>query len=204
MSWTKLQRLQPSSARYTVWIGLLAIVVSALVTKVGAEIGFIGATVLVEMAIAVCLLWFFVEPQSTPFTSKLVGKLVFTGMAIGAVWVVFVAPDKPAGGFLNWKAHSFVLMVVGFVSATLTAPLFEEKVVRGLLFDGLSKHINSTLASILVSILFALAHTGAIVWAFCVSLTLCWLMLKYRLNTYQRAIVHGAINLVVMGWYFVS
>lgn len=200
----KLHRLRPESQSYTALIGLIATAASALLTIAGAEIGLVGAKVIVESAIAFCLLWRFVEPPAAPFTPKLTAMLILSGIAMGAMWITFLAPDRPAGGFMDLQAHPFILLAIGYINATVTAPLFEEKIVRGLLFDGLSKHMNSLLASISVSALFGIAHMGNMVWAFAGSLALCWMMLKFTLNTYQRAIVHGTVNFVIMTWYFVS
>lgn len=200
----KLHRQYPGSQSYRVFIGLAAIAASAALTILGGKIGLVGSKVIAELVIATCLLWFFVEPRNTPFTSKLTAALIFSGIAIGVAWVAFIAPSRSAGGFIDWKAHPFVFLLVGYVGATITAPLFEEKVVRDMIFHGLSKYVSPLVSSILVSILFALAHSENMLWAFAVSLVLCWMMLKYRLNTYQRAIVHGSINFVIMTWYFLN
>lgn len=198
----KLHRQYPDSQSYRVLIGLAAIAASALLTILGGRIDLLGSKVIAELAITACLLWFFAESSNTPFTSKLTATLILSGVAIGVAWIAFIAPSRPAGGFIDWKAHPFIFLLVGYVGATITAPLFEEKVVRGMIFHGLSKYVGPLISSILVSILFALAHSENMLWAFAVSLVLCWMMLKYGLNTYQRAIVHGSINFVIMTWYF--
>jgi membrane protease YdiL (CAAX protease family) len=200
----KPHRLQPESQRHTLLVGLTAIAASAVLTRAGTEIGFVGSKVVAEAAIAACLLWFYIEPSRAPFTLKLIATLISAGIALGAIWIAFFAPDKHQGGFIDWKAHPLIFIAAGYVNVTLTAPLFEEKVVRGLIFSGLSKYINSTLSSVVVSMLFAVAHSGSMVWAFIVSLVLCWMMLKYRLDSYQRAIVHGILNFMSMTWYFLN
>ena len=199
-----LHRQYPDSQSYRVLIGLVAIAASALLTILGGKIGLVGSKVIAELAIAACLLWFFVEPNGAPFTSKLTAALIFSGAAIGVAWIAFIAPSRPEGGFIDWKTHPFVFLLIGYVGATITAPLFEEKVVRGMIFHGLSKYVSPLVSSILVSILFALAHSENMLWAFAVSIVLCWMMLKYGLNTYQRAIVHGSINFVIMTWYLLN
>lgn len=204
MSWGRSYRLQPEFQSYTILIGLAAIAASALLTMAGTEVGFVGSKVVAEATIVACLLWLYAEPNRSPFTLKLGAMLISAGMILGAAWIIFYAPDKPSGGFIDWQAHPLLFVALGYINVTLTAPLFEEKVLRGLIFDGISKYINTVLSSIVVSMLFAAAHSQSIAWAFIFSLVLCWMMLKYRLDSYQRAVVHGTVNFIIMTWYLVN
>lgn len=202
MFWIKLQRLKPEYQSYTALVGLAALFASVVLEKLGTEIGVIGSKVIAEAVVVICLLWFYPEQPSARSTLKLITLLMLAGMAIGASWIACFAPDRPAGGFMDWKAHPFILVAVGYINAVLTAPLFEEKVLRDLIFRNVSKYISTLLSSVAVSALFGVAHSGNMVPAFIISMIICWMMLKYQLNTYQRAVVHGAINLVIMAWYF--
>jgi membrane protease YdiL (CAAX protease family) len=204
MPWWQLHRLPADSRSYTALVGLVAIAASGLLTMAGAKIGFVGSKVIAEAVIVTCLLWLYPEKTSARSTLKLIAMLTLTGAVIGAAWIACFAPDRPKGGFIDWKAHSFILIAIGYVNAVLTAPLFEEKVLRDLIFTNFSKYLSSMLSSVSVSVLFGIAHSENIFPAFLVSMILCWMMLKYQLNTYQRAVVHGSINLVIMTWYFVN
>ena len=74
-------------------------------------------------------------------------------------------------------SQSLVLAILGNVVA---APILEEIIFRGLIFDRLRKGMPVVLAAILASICFGLAH-GQIVWVcytFVIGLILCYIMHK--------------------------
>lgn len=84
--------------------------------------------------------------------------------------------------------------IIYFVNISFIIPYFEEVVVRKYLFVGLWKFVGFLASALLVSAAFGLAHSGAMLWAFCFSLFMCYLV--YRdIDTANRAVLHGAFNL---------
>lgn len=84
------------------------------------------------------------------------------------------------------------------VTVVVVIPIYEEKVVRHLLFAGLSRHINTVLAAVAVSLAFGWVHKGNMLWVFCVSILMCWLAVRHQVSTLQRAVLHGSYNLTLV------
>lgn len=194
----------PSPPRYAVIAGIIALAVNGALMVAGQAVGIVGSKSLAEAATFIVLIWLYPEPQGRRWSLNSVVAFLMTGVAIGTVWVGFIGVRFTNSEASEWTNFPFFLVVLGFINACITAPLFEEKIVRHLLFRGIEEKANSFLASIIVSIIFAIPHTGSVIWAFFVSMVLCWLTVKWALNTWQRAIVHGSINLLIMLWSLTS
>lgn len=192
------------SPRYAVIAGITALAVNGALVVAGNAAGIAGSKILAESATFIVLIWLYPEPQGRRWGLNSVVAFLMTGVAIGAVWVGLIGIKLTNSEASEWTGFQFSSVVLGFINACITAPLFEEKIVRHLLFRGIEEKTNSFLASIVVSTIFAIPHAGSVVWAFFVSMILCWLTVKWALNTWQRAIVHGSINLLIMLWSLTS
>ena len=192
------------SPRYAVIAGITALAVNGALVVAGNAAGIAGSKILAESATFIVLIWLYPEPQGRRWGLNSVVAFLMTGVAIGAVWVGLIGIKLTNSEASEWTGFQFSSVVLGFINACITAPLFEEKIVRHLLFRGIEEKTNSFLASIVVSTIFAIPHAGSVVWAFFVSMVLCWLTVKWALNTWQRAIVHGSINLLIMLWSLTS
>ena len=192
------------SPRYAVIAGITALAVNGALVVAGSAAGIAGSKILAESATFIVLIWLYPEPQGRRWGLNSVVAFLMTGVAIGAVWVGLIGIKLTNSEASEWTGFQFSSVVLGFINACITAPLFEEKIVRHLLFRGIEEKTNSFLASIVVSTIFAIPHAGSVVWAFFVSMILCWLTVKWALNTWQRAIVHGSINLLIMLWSLTS
>lgn len=149
-----------------------------------------------------CLHVFREDRPKKPFFFAV--ALVSTGILLGLVWVLFIGTRADSARFPDAGAMSGMVISMTFLVTVVVAPLYEEKVVRNLIFDGLSEVSTPLISTLVVSAIFAFVHGGSMVWAFFVSLVLCFLKIKLKLNTFRLATVHGAINFVVLTWYFTN
>lgn len=162
----------------------------------------IGATPISELLVALVLFWLYPEKGRTRYSWVQVLRLIGIGIALALFWIFAFAWGRTV--FPVLPSGSEVAVIVGLMTAVITAPLFEEKIVRYLLLEGGAGFIGPWAASILVSLLFALAHQGSVIWSFVFSLAMCWLALARKVGTLQRAIIHGTVNAIIFGWYFTS
>ena len=192
---------RPDSPRHAFIVGIVATVASSLILEAARVFDLVGAGPCTEAIIAFLLIRIYPEPRSLRWSFKSVALLLAAGLLLALGWIGAIGWWQVSSRFTEWTQYPFYFIVIGFISAVVTAPLFEEKVVRHLLLCGAARITNTLFASILVSALFALAHPGNRIWSFIVSVLLCWLAIKWGANSFQRAIVHGTLNLMVMLWH---
>lgn len=187
------------------------IFVAAIATiAVGAGQGLLnafdvfGSKAMTELAAFLVCMWLFPREERAAWSGKLVLILVSLGLLGGALWIALVGyPDRENPQWLTWDKVPIASYLLGLVTGCLVAPLFEEKVVRHLLLSGSAHYLGRFIASLAVSALFAWVHTGAVVSAFLVSAALCASVYLCKLDTVQRAVIHGVINLVISHWVLV-
>ncbi|EOR85497.1 CPBP family intramembrane metalloprotease [Latilactobacillus sakei] len=94
------------------------------------------------------------------------------------------------------KAQPWLIIIL-----TIAAPTMEELVFRKAIFGGLSGRLNSVLAALISSLLFAVIHQDShlIIYA-AIGLFLCWLYRKTG-SIYTTIISHAGMNLVVTLFY---
>ena len=160
----------------------------------------VGTKPVVELLLAVILIRFFPEELTARWSLRLVLGLVLLGVGLASFWVVAIAWGNTR--FPDISTFSAIAVITGVVSSVLTAPVYEEKVVRHLLLQGASGYVNHWVAAVLVSAVFALAHQGSMAWSFLFSMVMCWLAIIGKIGVMQRAIVHGIVNALIMLWYF--
>ena len=161
-----------------------------------------GAKPLTELLLAVILLKLYPEPHVASWTLKRAAALLLLGCSLAIFWVVVFAWGRTR--FPDLAGGSEVAVLVGLSSSIVTAPIFEEKVVRNLLLRGGAILATPWLSAVVVSAVFSLVHRNAVAWSFILSMVLCWLALSKNIGTLQRAVVHGAVNAIVMAWYLTS
>jgi hypothetical protein len=89
-----------------------------------------------------------------------------------------------------------VAVLLGLFNVGVIVPLFEEMVVRRLLFRGIASYVGPSLSAVMVSVLFGLAHINIFVTATIFSVAMCFL--AYRgVSTVNRSILHGCYNLTL-------
>ncbi len=180
-------------------VGSLATFAAGGLTWLTARLGIFGAKPLAEMLLALTLLHFYPEHNERPWSIRLVAALIGLALALVFVWIVVFAWGKVR--FVDVSALEPGTIILTLISAVITAPIFEEKVVRGLLAQGLASFTTPLTSAALVSLVFALTHDGAMLWSFMVSMLFCALVFRWRLNVFQRSLTHGLLNLMILLWY---
>ena len=184
------------------------IFVAAIATVgAGAALGVLkyfdvfGSRAIVELlAFAVCV-WLLPNEPRREWTFRLGAALVAMGIAGGAIWVYVVGiPAIPHTKIIPFSEIPINFYFLGLISTCIIGPLFEEKVVRHLLFDGVSHYFGRVLGTIMVSAAFAAVHVDAVISSFLFSILLCILAYPFNLSITQLATVHGTINLTITQW----
>lgn len=154
-----------------------------------------------QLAVAAALFILFPERFGTRPTMRLALSLLTAGCVLGLVWVALFSPSGEVN-FIDTGSLPASAIVVSSVGTALIAPLFEEKIVRGLFLRALASKLGPMWSSVVVSIGFALAHWQSMLWAFVASLLLCAIFFKTKMSTLSCVVVHGVANAVIMTWHF--
>jgi len=154
-----------------------------------------------QLAVAASLLILFPERSSARCVMRLALSLLIVGCALGFVWVALFSPRGEVS-FIDVGSLPTSSIVLSFLGTALITPLFEEKIVRGLILRGLASKLGPVWSSVVVSIGFALAHWQSMLWAFVASLVLCVIFFKTKMSTLGCVVVHGVANAVIMTWHF--
>lgn len=103
-----------------------------------------------------------------------------------------------------------VILIITLLTNVVAAPLFEEKLLRGLALPGIrgtlparvAKFISPNIVgALIVSVVFGLAHPQIMLLAVSMSLALCIMATNFGFSTLQRACIHGLYNAAVTMWY---
>jgi membrane protease YdiL (CAAX protease family) len=137
----------------------------------------------------------------TDLKKAVITYLTYLAVLIGAMLLVGLlypelAEQEQELGFSK-SGNSWWQLSLIFLALVVAAPIFEELMMRGVLFGRLRQKVSFWPATIVVSLLFAGAHSPAIVMVdtFILSLFLC----KVREQTgavYAPIIVHSIKNLL--------
>lgn len=182
-----------------VLVGLLATFLAGTIGWLGERLAFGAAKPTAEGIVAVALFLLYPKEHTRRWSVRLAIVLSCVAVALTIFWVAAFAWGRTR--FLDVADLSRATIAVTLLSTVITAPLFEEKVVRDLLLRGFASLTNPLISTIAVSLAFALVHDGAVPWSFLFSLVLCVLTLKWNVGTLQRVLVHGLLNLLVLAWY---
>jgi hypothetical protein len=176
-----------------------------------ADAGIYGAKIITEAAALLLFVALFPDEPRRPWSLIVLCVSLFVAAAFFALWLTaYALPEAKGFTFPDPQSLSRLDIAVGFLGTAVVSPLFEEKLARHLALRGIegvtpvwiSKLVSpGLLAALIVSGIFAWAHTDMAVPAFMFSLTLSWLALKHRFGLSQRAFLHGIYNGAVMSWF---
>lgn len=166
---------------------IIAGVALAILKRLSVEPNVATSLILIPVS-SICLI-FRKETLRITRTTVLFG---FSGILLGAAYYLIFYFYRNVKVLVEGFDGSFYF-VIFFLNMAIVIPMFEEIVVRRLMFMGLTKYVNALLAAFIISLLFGIAHQGSMVWAFVFSLCMC--ALTYRgIGSIDRAIIHGAFN----------
>ncbi len=177
---------------------VVATIFYMVATTVSEEFGLSHFDLLIELVVCVALTLLFPEPPSVlGWGARAALVIMLFTASLCVLWTV---------GFWLWTSHTSdferdwktVIPIFGLVVVT---PWFEEKLLRHLLLSSVADWIGPVLASISVSLLFAVAHKSVMLMAFIVSIALCWMRFRFKAKTAHCVIVHGLINAYVLLLY---
>ena len=163
--------------------------VASLLTSLGAS--YWDAPLKISIIFALYLL--FPEPSSLGWGRRAWILMLVVALLLSVIWIFYSELRGRSDSDMAIDAS----VVYPLLNIIVVTPVFEEKMVRHLLFMAFSSWLNGVLAAIFVSALFALSHYNVFLWAFIASMALCWMFRKMGANSIQCALVHGVLNLVV-------
>lgn len=127
---------------------------------------------------------------------------VLTSSLLTVVQQLIVIPDEQQQiGFIN--PNSFELLLA-FVALVVVVPVAEELLFRGFIYKGIRKGFHFVVASLAVSVLFAVAHGQLNVGldVFCLSLVLCYMREKTG-SLWPGIILHSIKNAIAFYMLFI-
>lgn len=121
------------------------------------------------------------------------------GVFLAGIGLVIFAKQ---GGITYRGSFTSIVAAVGIFNQSLIVPFYEEITVRTFLFLGMAKYLGFVLSAVAVSVLFGLAHGNISIFAFFVSVLLCYLAYR-RVGVFDRTVLHGSYNFVLIILVFV-
>ena len=148
-------------------------------------------TDLVLSALTILLMLRIIPEQ--PRFSRWSWLLLLAGLATGLLVFWFHAAGQR--GTINVVTDNGVLGVAVFMfNMAVLTPIYEEKACRQIMLFGLGKYLHLALSAVLVSVLFSVVHHGNEIFALVFSLLMCAFAAK-GMSTFNRALIHGGVNL---------
>ena len=132
-------------------------------------------------------------------STKSMGVSAIIGIALNfiTVAVLISLPESIVAGYAESSSSLMNQnVVIAMLSNVIAAPVIEEIIFRGLIFDRLKKGMPGVLAAVISSLLFGLAH-GQILWicyASVLGMVLCYVFYKTG-SIYTSIAMHLALNL---------
>jgi membrane protease YdiL (CAAX protease family) len=148
-------------------------------------------TDLALMALTIVLM-FRIIPEKPQF-SRWSWLLLLAGLATGLIVFRFHASGQQATINVT-SSNGFLGVAVFMFNAAVVAPIYEEKACRQIMLFGLGKYLHIALSAVIVSVLFSLVHHGNQIFALLFSLLMCAFAAR-GMSTFNRAIIHGGVNL---------
>lgn len=181
-----------TSRKFYLIFGIVATFLVGIAIDVLAQRGIDRdiASTLVLVPVIAALVAIFPEPLNV---GKITILWAIAGIGLGLGF--FEIKYSKTGASLQSLA-GVAAYVYYIASVAIFQPLFEEIVVRKLLFLGAAKIVGPILSAIFVSILFALVHRDICVFAGAFSLVMCW-MAWHGISTFNRTVLHGCYNLTI-------
>jgi len=164
-----------------------------------------------ELAAYVLLVALFPREARSRWTlAKCLSGVLLASACFGA-WLFFHAnPSVSYSTFSDRRDASGIVVMITLLTSVVAAPLFEEKLLRGLALQGIvgtlpawvAKFISPNIvAALIISVIFGLAHPQIMVLAASMSFVLCIMATNFGFSTLQCACIHGLYNAAVTMWY---
>jgi membrane protease YdiL (CAAX protease family) len=193
---------KPSKNTYPVLFGVVATIVVGLGGSTLAASGINAAASSLLIAALITLLLIKLFPEKNTCRTWLIILMSVLGFLSALLFAfLYRNTQSPQHGIVQLGPIDCAVLLIGNV---MIYPLFEEIVVRRLLFLGACEwlrnpesRVGSSLIAVTISLLFAAVHPGIQLYAFAFSLILCF-MAKIGIGTINRAVLHACHNLLII------
>lgn len=162
---------------------------------------------------AFCLIILFLKWPRNAWKTFGLGKPVRITLLIAALGMVSIAdyallyfsPDTEVDptDFMDYPYVDFIYMFHVLFTSVVLAPIFEEIVFRGFLFQGLRGKIGTLWAGIISTVLFALIHTQYDIWGW-ISVGITGAVaafLVWRTGSIKTSIALHALTNLLITWH---
>jgi len=141
--------------------------------------------------ISVNIILLYVYPEK--FTLNNIWAYVFPAMTLALIYY-YISYTIYGTNISITNSYGVLGFFIYFINISVLIPLYEEIIVRKLIFISGKKYIGMPASAIITSLIFAMTHDSMFVWAFILSIVLC-VMTDSGINVYKRSIFHGSYNL---------
>lgn len=118
------------------------------------------------------------------------------GMIYLTNMLLLIFPQLDYIAYTTIASNISLVFIGSLISSIIIAPIFEELMFRGIIFNKLNKYFSIHIAILVSSIFFAICHNfGGIFSAFIFGICMCILYLKTS-NIFLPMIAHGFNNLL--------
>ena len=151
-------------------------------------------------AITIPILFMLQKEQCRKFMGRRIPMLALAGILPAALWLCFNREGRINVNGDTSAVNLLMYYCLHLMDISLIIPLYEEKIVRGLLLRGIEKLTGSLGAIIITSFLFGVAHRGNEWLTFVYGAVLAWAATCMRMGAFERSIIYGAYNFTI-GFY---
>ena len=131
------------------------------------------------------------KEDARKITSRNLLFMALGGVSAAAVFSLFMGDIKINGDPASIPWFHYVAAVL---HGSVLAPLYEEKLCRGLQLKGMQAIAGSVVAILLTSAFFGFVHKGNEIAASIHAVILACMALYFRIGVIERAVAHGAYN----------
>lgn len=164
----------------------------------GRYLGVDGGIVTVATLAILTGLLFAWKPERPDFSRKTFIAAIAAGAFMAALWLLLIGRRQSA---VTISVSNWIDFPIAALNLSIVVPLYEEKVVRGVLLKGIARISRGWIAVIVTSVAFALPHEHNMLIALLAGMGLGYLAFYRNIDTYLRAALHGAYNLTLFFWY---
>lgn len=188
------------------WQGLSWIIIAFLLTGVPVIVGRgiaahyhlsgdMGKTIVLPFVILI--LFALQKEQGREIMARHIPALLLAGIAPAALWIAMQGEFSLDENGVVLSEVPWLVFANYFLNSIVIVPVYEEKIVRGLLLRGAAAFLSRPLAIFATSALFAYAHKGDEISSFLFAIVLAYLALYRNMGAIERAIIHGSYNATI-------
>ena len=145
----------------------------------------------ISLLIVIPFVFALQKEDARKITSRNLLLMALGGVSAAAVFSLFMGDIKINGDPASIPWFHYVAAVL---HGSVLAPLYEEKLCRGLQLKGMQAIAGSVVAILLTSAFFGFVHKGNEIATSIHAVILACMALYFRIGVIERAVAHGAYN----------